>query len=263
MATSKQGDCLMPGSCRFGEGRVALVTGGARRVGRTITTALHKHHFNVIIHYNSSRDLALELAALLNSARPDSAQVITGDLSKDVAQTAHRLVAETVQKWGRLDLLVNSAGDYFATSLEDASEHDWDKLVNINSKAPYFLIQAAAPHLRKVGGSVVNIADILGERPSGPFSIYCTTKAAIIMITKSLSLELGPQVRINYVNPGAAMWPENSDVTFKEEWLSKTPLGRPGTGEEVADAVVFLASPSAAYITGSGINVCGGRSVSN
>lgn len=248
-------------TCHYGEGRVALVTGAARRVGQVIATALHKHGFNVVIHCNASKELALQFASELNSTRKDSAHVITGDLSKDVVATSQRMVMEAVEKWGRLDLLVNSAGDFFNTNLDGASEQDWDKLMNINAKAPYFLIQAAAPHLRKVQGSVVNVADILGERPSGPLNIYCVTKAALIMITKSLAIELGPEVRINAVNPGAAMWPETADDNFKKEWLARTPVGRPGTGDEVADAVLFLASPSASYVSGSGLNVCGGRSV--
>ncbi|XP_042224396.1 3-oxoacyl-[acyl-carrier-protein] reductase FabG-like isoform X2 [Homarus americanus] len=261
MASNNKTECTMPGTCVWGAGRVALVTGGARRVGRLITLALHRHHYNVIIHCCSSKLLALELAAELNSCRQDSAHVITGDLSQNVGETTRRMVTEAEQKWGRLDLLVNSAADYFITPLPAATEHDWDKLMNINAKAPYFLTQAAAPHLQKVRGNIVNVADILAERPTSTLNIYCTTKATLIMITKSLAIELGPEVRVNYVSPGAAQWPPTVNDNFKKEWLSRTPLDQAGTGEEVADAVVFLASPSASYITGSGINVCGGRSI--
>ncbi|XP_071532058.1 3-oxoacyl-[acyl-carrier-protein] reductase FabG-like isoform X2 [Panulirus ornatus] len=252
----------MPGTCVWGKGKVALVTGAARRVGRVIAAALHKHGYNLVIHCSASKDEALAFAAQLNSVRGDSAHVISADLSTtSVVETSERLVREAVAKWGRLDLLVNNAGVYLATPLDQATDHHWNYLMNINLKAPYFLIQAAAPHLRKVEGNVVNLADILGERPSPPLSIYCTSKAAIIMVTKSLAAELGPQIRVNYINPGAAMWPEKADDAFKKDWLSKTLLGRPGTGQEVADAVVFLASPAANYITGSGITTCGGRSV--
>ncbi|KAG7167674.1 L-xylulose reductase-like 1, partial [Homarus americanus] len=163
MASNNKTECTMPGTCVWGAGRVALVTGGARRVGRLITLALHRHHYNVIIHCCSSKLLALELAAELNSCRQDSAHVITGDLSQNVGETTRRMVTEAEQKTR-----------------------------NINLGGGVDHTQAAAPHLQKVRGNIVNVADILAERPTSTLNIYCTTKATLIMITKSLAIELGP-----------------------------------------------------------------------
>ncbi|KAK3883382.1 hypothetical protein Pcinc_012318 [Petrolisthes cinctipes] len=247
--------------CNWGEGRVALVTGGARRVGRRIATSLHNHGYNLVLHCNSSLPQAQEFATQLNTTRKDSVTVIQADLSTDVKETTARVVAEAVKRCGQLDLLVNNAAVYYSTPIATTSSDQWDHMMNTNAKAPYFLIQAAAPHLKKTKGVVVNVADIIGERPRQPLNVYAISKAAVIMVTKSLALELAPEVRVNYVNPGAAMWPEDMPEEPRQAWLSRTALGRAGTGEEVSDAVVFLASPSASYMTGNGINVCGGRNI--
>ncbi|ROT68277.1 hypothetical protein C7M84_013579 [Penaeus vannamei] len=281
-------DCTMPGTCHWGEGKVALVTGSARRVGRATVLALHKHGYNVVIHCNNSKAEADALAEQLNGTRPKSAHVISGDLSVAVAATAQRLVAEAQAQWGRLDLLVNNASLFFLTPLEKATERDWDQLMDTNVKAPFFLTQAAAPHLKATGGGVINLGDVIGEQASPPLTIYGISKAALIMATKNHAIELGPSslrfqyqithllttptpnhpfthVRVNYICPGAVAWPEveqdHHDDAFRKEWLSRTPLGKIGTAEDVADAVVFLASPSSSYVTGSGITVCGGRSL--
>ncbi|XP_042875864.1 uncharacterized oxidoreductase MexAM1_META1p0182-like [Penaeus japonicus] len=257
--------CTMPGTCHWGEGKVALVTGSARRVGKAIVEALHKHGYNVVIHCNTSRAEAEALAAQLNGLRPTSAHVISGDLSASVAATAQRLVAEAQAQWGRLDLLVNNASLFFLTPLEKATEHNWDQLMDTNVKAPFFLTQAAAPHLKATKGGIINLGDIIGEQASPPLTIYGISKAALIMATKNHAIELGPEVRVNYICPGAVAWPEveqdHHDDAFRKEWLARTPLGKIGTAEDVADAVVFLASPSSSYLTGSGITVCGGRSL--
>nr|XP_027224189.1 uncharacterized protein LOC113816341 isoform X2 [Penaeus vannamei] len=258
-------DCTMPGTCHWGEGKVALVTGSARRVGRATVLALHKHGYNVVIHCNNSKAEADALAEQLNGTRPKSAHVISGDLSVAVAATAQRLVAEAQAQWGRLDLLVNNASLFFLTPLEKATERDWDQLMDTNVKAPFFLTQAAAPHLKATGGGVINLGDVIGEQASPPLTIYGISKAALIMATKNHAIELGLEVRVNYICPGAVAWPEveqdHHDDAFRKEWLSRTPLGKIGTAEDVADAVVFLASPSSSYVTGSGITVCGGRSL--
>ncbi|KAK7073315.1 hypothetical protein SK128_022157 [Halocaridina rubra] len=249
----------------WASGKVALVTGGARRVGKTIVTAFHTQGFKVVIHCNASTELADAFAQELNSKVPDSAFVTQGDLSKDVVETCKRVVKEAQQKWGRLDVLVNSAALFYLTPVDSATNDQWDQLMNTNLKAPYFLSQAAANYLRETGGSIINLCDIIGEQPSPPLTIYGITKAALIMTTKSLAIELGPQVRVNYVCPGAVLWPEvekdHHDSSFKKEWLARTPLDKVGTGENVADAVLFLASPSASYVTGSGLRVCGGRAL--
>ncbi|XP_047487040.1 pteridine reductase 1-like [Penaeus chinensis] len=243
-------DCTMPGTCHWGESKVALVTGSARRVGKAIVSALHKHGYNVVIHCNSSQAEANALCGQLNGARASSAHVISGDLSASVAATAQRLVAEAQAQWGRLDLLVNNASLFFLTPLENATERDWDRLMDTNVKAPFFLTQAAAPHLKATKGGVINLCDVIGEQASPPLTIYGISKAALIMATKNHAIELGPEPHLPRPPP-----------PLLQEWLSRTPLGRIGTAEDVADAVVFLASPSSSYVTGSGITVCGGRSL--
>lgn len=246
---------------------MALVTGAARRVGKATSLALHRHGYKVIIHCNTSKELALTFAQELNNERADSAHVIKGDLSEDVVETTKRLVKEATEKWGRLDLLVNNAALYFSTPLGSTTDQQWHQLIDTNVKAPYFLSQAAAPYLRRTKGNIINLCDIIGERPSPPMTVYGISKAALIMATKNLAIELGPEVRVNYISPGAVMWPEeetdlHGSFFRKQNWLSRTPLDMIGTGENVADAVLFLASPSASYVTGSGLNVCGGRYLS-
>ncbi|MPC19366.1 Pteridine reductase 1 [Portunus trituberculatus] len=224
--------------CQWALGHVAVVTGAGQRVGKAIAASLHKRGYTVAIHYNESKDEAISFMAELNSIRKNSAYAFHADLSRNVRERAGHLLAEVVEKWGRLDLLVNSAAIYYATPIAETTEEQWDKLLDLNAKAPYFMTQAAAPYLKETHGSVVNVADILGERPNAPFNVYCITKATLIMITKSLALELAP-----------------------ENWISKTPLGRARNGEEVGDTVAFLASPSAAFMTGAGISPSGGRTV--
>lgn len=242
-------------------GRVALVTGAAVRVGKAIAATLHRRGFKVAIHYNASKSEAEAFATELNSKREDTAIAIKADLSTNIAETSRRLVGAVVDKFGKLDLLVNSSAIYFATPIAETTEKQWDDLMTLNTKAPYFLIQAAAPYLKKSRGSVVNVADILGERPNPPFNVYCITKATMLMITKSLALELAPEVRVNSVLPGASIFPEDYDENLKKNWIAKTPLGLAKKGHEIGDTVVFLASPSASFMTGEGISPSGGRRI--
>ncbi|KAG0715230.1 Pteridine reductase 1 [Chionoecetes opilio] len=408
-------------------GCVALVTGAGIRLGKAIAASLHTSGYKVAVHYNGSKDEAIAFTAELNSAF-----AVHADLSTSIVETSRRLVAAVVDKWGRLDLLVNSAAIYYATPIADTTEEQWDNLMNLNTKAPYFVTQvllsslvtqvllsslmnlnkapyfviqvllsshvtqvllsslvtqvllsslmnlnkapyfviqvllsshvtqvllsslvtrvllsslvtqvllrshvtqvllsslvtrvllrslvtqvllsslvtqvllrshvtqvllsslvtrvllrtlvtqvllsslvtrvllrslvtqAAAPHLKETRGSVVNVADILGERPNAPFNVYCISKATMIMITKSLALELAPDVRVNYVNPGASIFPDDYDEKLKQIWKSRTPLGRAGSGKEVGDSVLFLASPSASFMTGAAVTPSGGRSI--
>ncbi|KAK7066536.1 hypothetical protein SK128_001470 [Halocaridina rubra] len=200
------------GTCHWGLGKVALVTGSARRVGKVIASSLHKHGYNVVIHCNSSREEADAFACEMNKDREDSAFVICGDLSKNVGETCRRLVTEAVGKWGRLDLLVNNAALFLLTPIDTASEEQWDQLLDTNVKAPYFLSQvssgAAASYLRQTKGNIINLCDVIGEQASPPHTIYSISKAALIMATKNLGIELGPEIRVNYICPGVVMWPE-------------------------------------------------------
>ncbi|HKQ30774.1 MAG TPA: pteridine reductase [Burkholderiales bacterium] len=240
--------------------KVALVTGGAHRLGATIARALHAQGMRLVIHYHSSEIPAHALQNELNQERADSVMLVRGDLAN--GEKLHRnLVYETVERFGRLDVLVNNAARFYPTPLGTATEAQWSDLVDTNLKAPFFLAQAAAPHLKKTGGVIVSIADIYGERPLPEYPLYSITKAGLIMLTKSLARELGPEVRVNAVSPGAVLWPASgADEMSKQRLISRTPLKRVGEPEDIARAVVFIVR-DASFMTGQVIAVDGGRLV--
>jgi pteridine reductase len=242
-------------------GKVALVTGGARRVGAEICRTLHGHGMNLVIHYRSSRDDAHALKVELERARQSSVAIVRGDLLDAAAYP--EIVAEAVAAHGRLDALVNNASTFYPTPLGEASIAEWDDLMGTNLRAPFFLAQAAAPHLRKHGGCIVNIADIHGERPIKRYPIYSAAKAGLIMLTKSLARELAPDVRVNAIAPGTIMWPEGAaevDADQKSKMLARIPLRRSGSPSDIAATALFLIR-DAGYVNGQVIAVCGGRSV--
>lgn len=239
--------------------KVALVTGGGRRIGSAIAKRLHQEGMRLVLHYHSSDTEARTLQEALNKDRSDSVVLIKGDLL-DNHKTAH-LAQESVKVFSRLDAVVNNASTFFPTPLGDTSEEDWDNLFGTNLKAPFFLAQAAAGELRKNRGAIVNIADIYGVRPLKSHSVYSTAKAGLIMLTRALARELAPDVRVNAVAPGAILWPENDhDEVAQQRLISRTPLKRMGSPQEIADAVLFLIR-DASFISGHVIPVDGGRSV--
>jgi pteridine reductase len=236
---------------------VALVTGSARRIGAAIARALHAAGYDLVLHCRQSRADADALATELEAARPGSTLVQQADLAE--FDRLPELVARTIGRFGRLDALVNNASSFTPTPIGTATPAHWDALFASNARAPFFLAQAAAPHLAATRGAIVNLADIYGERPLREHTIYCMAKAALIMMTKSLALELGPDVRVNAVSPGAILWPEaNGDATKQKAMLARTPLGRTGTPEEVAEAVRWLLQ-DARYSTGQVLHLDGGR----
>jgi pteridine reductase len=240
--------------------KVALVTGGAQRLGAAVARALHTAGMRLVVHYHSSESAAHALQQELHRARPDSVMLVRGDLAN--GDKLHRnLIFETVERFGRLDVLVNNAARFYPTPIGQASESQWAELFDTNLKAPFFLAQAAAPHLKKANGVIINIADIYGERPLPDYSIYSITKAGVSMLTKSLARELGPEIRVNAVSPGAVLWPSGGlDEMSKQRLISRTPLKRIGEPEDIARAVVFLVR-DATYMTGQVIAVDGGRLV--
>ena len=236
---------------------VALVTGSARRIGAAIARALHAAGYDLALHYRSSSDDVDALAAELERVRPGSTVRLQADLAE--FDRLPELVAQTVGRFGRLDALVNNASGFFPTPVGEATPAQWDALFATNARAPLFLSQAAAPHLARNGGAIVNLTDLYGERPLAGHSIYCMAKAALLMATKSLALELGPEVRVNAVSPGAILWPEDGgDDAARRAMLQRTPLARTGTPEEVAEAVRWLLQ-DATYCTGQVIHLDGGR----
>ena len=236
---------------------VALVTGSARRIGAAIARTLHAAGYDLALHCHRSRPELDALAAELEVARPGSTFVQQADLAE--FDRLPELVAHTIGRYGRLDALVNNASSFQPTPIGTATPAQWDALFASNARAPFFLAQAAAPHLAATRGAIVNLADIYGERPLREHTIYSMAKAALIMMTRSLALELGPEVRVNAVSPGAILWPQDSgDTAAQEAMLARTPLGRTGTPEEVAEAVRWLLL-DARYSTGQVLHLDGGR----
>ncbi|MFQ5754739.1 MAG: pteridine reductase [Acidiferrobacterales bacterium] len=240
--------------------KVAIITGGARRIGAYIGRALHARGMRLVIHYRSSQDRARALQTELNEARPQSVQLVSGDLLAG-ADFLQRLVSETVKAFGRVDVLINNASSFYPTPLEEATEQQWENLIGTNLKTPFFLAQAAAPHLKATQGCIVNMGDIYGELPLKRYPIYSAAKAGVIMLTRSLARELGPEVRVNAIAPGAIMWPEDGlDESAKKRVIARTVLKRTGDPGDVMRAVLFLIADGG-YITGQIIRVDGGRSI--
>lgn len=241
------------------EDKVALVTGGAQRIGAQIARTLHGAGMKIAIHYHASAGAAEQLAGELDARRPGSATTVRGDLDDPGASTA--LVAAVEARFGRLDALVNNASRFYPTPLDTATAAQWNELMGSNLRAPFFLAQAAAPLLRAAGGCIVNLVDVHAQRPLAGHPIYCMAKAANAMMVMSLARELGPAVRVNGVAPGAILWPERElSEAAKREILDRTALKRTGAMEDVAKAVLFLVR-DADYVTGQIIAVDGGRTV--
>lgn len=239
---------------------VVLVTGAARRIGAAIARHLHGHGYAVALHYRGSESEAVALQAELEAARANSTLLLQADLAQ--ADAADGLVARTIDRFGRLDGLANNASAFFPTPFGEVAPAQWQSLFDANVRAPFFLSQAAAPHLRKTRGAIVNITDIYAERPLHAYSAYCMSKAALSMMTQSLALELAPDVRVNAVAPGAILWPEGAADHHGAERqaaiVARTPLARTGTPDDIAEAVHWLLA-SARFTTGETVHVDGGR----
>lgn len=240
--------------------RVALVTGGAQRIGAAIVRALHAAGMRVAIHHRASGAAAARLREELNGVRPDSVALCQADLRDTPALGP--LVEAAARAWGRLDVLVNNASSFYPTALGAVGETDWENLLASNLKAPFFLTQAAAPHLRSACGCVINITDIYARRPLKGYPVYSIAKAGLEMLTRALAAELGPEVRVNAVAPGAILWPEPPpDQASQARLLARTALRRQGETADIAGAVLYLVR-DAGYVTGHSLVVDGGRSLS-
>ena len=241
------------------QGKVALVTGGARRVGAAIVRQLHAAGANVLVHYRDSEAEAAKLESELNAARPKSAAKVKAELLAPVAPRA--LVAAALERFGRLDLLVNNASSFFPVPVGEMEASHWEELVGANLRAPLFIAQQAAPELAKNEGAIVNIVDIHAERPLKGYALYSIAKAGLAAMTRSLAVELAPAIRVNGVAPGAIAWPADGQFEDAERAriVATTPLGRTGSPEDIARAVQFLAC--APFVTGQILAVDGGRSI--
>ena len=241
--------------------KVILITGGAKRVGAAICRRLHAQGARLIVHYRSSLDEASALQHELNQKRPDSVAIVQADLLD--TELLSDLIEKAAKRFGRLDALINNASSFFPTPLNQCTPEGWDDLVGSNLKAPLFLSQAAAPYLKQRHGCVVNIVDIHTERPLKNYVIYNAAKGGLLSLTRSLAVEMAPEVRVNGVSPGPILWPEDgkwADETIRQHTIAGTLLKRCGEPDDIAKTVQFLIA-DAPYITGQIIAVDGGRSI--
>ena len=242
------------------QGRIVLITGGAKRVGAAICRRLHAAGANLMLHYRRSAGEARLLQAELNHVRARSVALIQADLLD--LNKLPAIVDQTLGTFGRLDALVNNASSFFPTPIGDITPQAWDDLIGTNLRAPLFLAQAAAPALRKSQGAIVNIADIHAERPLKNFVVYSVAKAGLVAVTRSLARELAPEVRVNAIAPGPILWPDDSsfDELSRQRIVSHTPRKREGAPDDIAKAVYYLIA-EATYVTGDTISVDGGRHI--
>jgi len=238
-------------------GKVCLVTGAARRVGRAIARELASRGAHVVVHYRSSEEEARALSAEIVAAggRASCAHADLTDLGE-----LQLLVRNIEVDVGYVDVLVNNASDFFETPLLTTSDDDWDQLLDINLKAPFRLCRrVASTMLNRGDGVIVNLTDVWGERPLARHLAYSVSKAGLLMLTKALARELAPTVRVNAVSPGSVLWPESYDEETKARLARRIPLGREGSPEDVARAVRYLAEEE--YLTGVVLPVDGGKSL--
>lgn len=243
------------------QGKVVLVTGGAKRVGAAICRRLHGAGASILLHYRSSAQEAHALQAELNAVRADSVLCVQADLLD--TKTLPNLITASIKYFGRLDGLVNNASSFFATQLDEMTEQHWHDLIGTNLKAPLWLAQAAASELKRTRGAIVNIVDIHSERPMKNHLLYSVAKSGLAGLTRALAQELAPHVRVNGVSPGVNIWPENGEWANAEQRkksVAQTLLQRAGEPDDIARTVLFLLR-DAPYITGQIIAVDGGKSI--
>ena len=236
--------------------KTALITGGAARIGAQIVKTLHHNQFNIIIHCNQSKDKAQLLCDELNLIRANSVEIVSGNLNN--IDELDSLVSSIKS----IDLLVNNASVFYPKSVEDSEMKDWDDVININLKAPFFLSKGLSKTLSKNEGSIINIIDIHSERPLKKHAIYNISKAGLKMLTQTLAKELAPKIRVNGVSPGSILWPQDSAEISEDDknlMLERIALHRQGSPQDIADTVLFLANSN--YITGQIINIDGGRTL--
>ena len=236
--------------------KTALITGGAARIGAQIAKTLHNNDFNIIIHCNQSKDKAQLLCDELNLLREKSAKVVVGNLNNiDSINT----IIESIES---IDLLVNNASVFYPLSVDESDSENWDNILDVNLKAPFFLSKGLSQKLNSSEGSIINIIDIHADRPLKKHSVYNISKAGLKMLTLTLAKELAPSIRVNGVSPGSILWPqEGAEISESDKsiMLERIALKRQGSPQDIADTVLFLANSN--YLTGQIINVDGGRTL--
>lgn len=237
-------------------GKVALVTGGGRRVGRALAEALAESGALVAVHYSQSASGAEEVVRSIE-ARGGKAAVFGADLTR--ADAPDGLVVSVIKRFGGLDVLVNSAAVMVRTPFGEIDAAAWDSMFALNLRAPFFLAQAAAPHLRKARGAIVNIADLAAFETWPGYIPHGITKGGVVQMTRALARVMAPEVRVNAIAPGTVLLPDDWSEADSARLDETTPLKRQGSPRDVADAMLYLLG--ADYVTGETIIVDGGRHV--
>jgi len=236
--------------------KTALITGGAIRIGAQIVKTLHENNYRVLVHYHQSKKNAQILCNELNTKISNSAEMVCTDLN------SLSNIEKLSSKIESIDLLINNASVFYPTPLPQTKHEDWDNLINVNLKAPYFLATLLSNKLSSRNGSIINIVDIHSERPLRNHPIYSISKAGLKMLTLSLAKELAPNVRVNGISPGSIIWPQTKGSISdnqKKIMLDRVALKRQGKPKDIAEAVLFLVESD--YITGQIINIDGGRTL--
>ncbi len=232
----------------------ALITGGAKRLGKAMAEELHKQGYGIVIQYRNSSHDAEELCDSMNARCPNSAFSFQCDLSQ--SSELDQLIKFVNQNASKLSLLVNNASSFYPTPVADSNEIQWLDLMDTNLKAPYFLSKGLYPLLAKNGGNIVNMVDIYGERPLKEHTIYSISKAGLIMLTQSLAVEFGPEVRVNGIAPGAILWPNEGQDNI-QEILDKTALKKQGSPADICKALTFI--NDSPYLSGTITPIDAGR----
>ena len=240
--------------------KTILITGAAKRIGREIALSFFNKGWDIVIHYNSSKNDAQVLADEMNAQRDDSAIIAQANL--DNADEIIKLADQTLSKNNRIDALVNNASTFYPTPIGDFSEDDWNSLMGSNLKAPLFLMQSFSKELKKNKGFIINITDINVDKALINHSIYLAAKSGLQTLTQALAKELAPDIRVNAIAPGVILEPPNTEWTTeqKNNIINSVPLGRMGSEKDIADAAIFLSE--AEYVTGQILNIDGGKSLS-
>lgn len=241
--------------------KVVLITGAAKRVGAAIAQHCHQQGMRLAIHYRESAQQASTLCTNFNQQRKDSAIALKADLCD--TDKLEGLIAQVLGEWGQLDVLINNASSFYPAPLAKVTPTIWEDVTASNLKAPFFLSQLAAPHLKQKKGCIINLVDIQARRPLKNYSVYCIAKAGLVMLTKSLAKELGPEIRVNAIAPGIVLWPDDEtefNEALREKIIARNALKRAGTPQDIAKTAVFLIN-YADFITGQIIAVDGGRSL--
>ena len=240
--------------------KTILITGAAKRIGKEMALSFFNKGWDIVIHYNDSKEEAEALADKMNSERTNSAIIAQANL--DNANEVTKLVEKTISKNSRIDALINNASTFYPTPIGTFSEESWNSLMGSNLKAPLFLMQSFSKELKKNKGFIINITDINVDKALINHSIYLAAKSGLQTLTQALAKELAPDIRVNAIAPGVILEPPNTEWTTEQKntIINSVPLGRMGSEKDIADAAIFLSE--AEYVTGQILNIDGGKSLS-